>query len=92
MFNDLDSINRSKLTGFAVGLSFGLIFAVISPNEWWLGLIGGVVMGFVTAKLFAMDAARVQNDKDLERRLSRRPRRGSLDTDDSTTTTPSSPR
>ena len=90
MFNDLDTINRSKVTGFAVGLSFGLIFAVLSPNEWWLGLIGGLLLGFVTAKLFAKDASRDQMDQDLERRLSRRPRHGMIDSEHDSTSTPSS--
>ncbi len=89
MFNDPDIIQRSKLTGFAVGLSFGLIFAVLSPNEWWLGLIGGLMLGAVTAKFFAKDAARDQADQDLERRLSRRPRHGIVGSEPDSPSTPS---
>ncbi|MGI8406320.1 MAG: hypothetical protein ACR2OE_16440 [Thermomicrobiales bacterium] len=89
MFNELDSINHSKLTGFAVGLSFGLIFAVLSPNEWWLGLIGGLLLGVLTAKLFASDAARDQIDQDLERRLSRRPRHGNAGSEHDSPSAPS---
>jgi hypothetical protein len=68
----LSSLNpqqRKGLTGFLVGLSFGLIFAAISPNIWWAGIIGGIVLGLVVGKLFSLDEGR---DEQMQR-ISRSP-------------------
>lgn len=68
-FNSLPARQRKGLSGFLVGLSFGLIFAALSPNAWWAGLIGGIVLGAIIAKLFTLDAAR---DEQIQR-ISRSP-------------------
>lgn len=60
---------RRALTGFFVGLSFGVIFAALSPNIWWAGIIGGVILGLIVARLFSYDARR---DEQMQR-ISRSP-------------------
>lgn len=68
-FSSLDPQRRKALTGFFVGLSFGLIFAALSPNIWWAGIIGGIVLGVVVGKLFSLDE---QRDEAIQR-ISRSP-------------------
>lgn len=67
--SSFDPVQRKRLTGFLVGLSFGLIFAALSPNVWWAGIIGGVALGMVVARLFALDEER----DELNQRISRSP-------------------
>lgn len=67
--SSLDPRQRKGLTGFLVGLSFGLIFAAISPNVWWAGIIGGIAFGFVVGKLFTLDEV---HDEQVQR-ISRSP-------------------
>lgn len=65
--SSLDPVQRKRLTGFLVGLSFGLIFAALSPNVWWAGIIGGVVLGIVVAKLFVLDEVRDEQNQRISR-------------------------
>lgn len=59
--------DRNLIGGFAIGLSFGLIFILLSPTIWYAGLIGGILLGIISARLFALDA-----DHDMqEQRISR---------------------
>ncbi|MGC4107324.1 MAG: hypothetical protein QM753_13455 [Thermomicrobiales bacterium] len=67
--SSLDPRQRKWLTGFLVGLSFGLIFAALSPNVWWAGVIGGLAFGLVVGKLFMLDERR---DEEVQR-ISRSP-------------------
>jgi CDP-diglyceride synthetase len=60
---------NKRLIGFLVGFSFGVLFAAISPNIWWAGIIGGVILGVIVGRLFAYDVAR---DEELQR-ISRSP-------------------
>jgi len=68
-FNALPARQRKGVSGFLAGLSFGLIFAALSPNVWWAGLIGGILLGLVVAKLFTLDQA---HDEQMQR-ISRSP-------------------
>ncbi|MGB3329612.1 MAG: hypothetical protein WBA46_11705 [Thermomicrobiales bacterium] len=65
--SSLDPVQRKRLTGFLVGLSFGLIFAGLSPNVWWAGIIGGIVLGIVVAKLFVLDEVRDEQNQRISR-------------------------
>ncbi|HEU0164000.1 MAG TPA: hypothetical protein VFQ54_03085 [Thermomicrobiales bacterium] len=59
--------DRNVIGGFVIGLSFGLVFILLSPTIWYAGLIGGIILGIIMAKLFALDA-----DHDMqEQRVSR---------------------
>jgi hypothetical protein len=59
--------DRNVIGGFAIGLSFGLIFILLSPSIWYAGLIGGILLGIIMAKLFSLDADRDAQEQRVSR-------------------------
>ncbi|MGB3306283.1 MAG: hypothetical protein WBA63_08860 [Thermomicrobiales bacterium] len=72
MFTNLDRYQRNLYGGFLAGLTMGILFAMLVPQIWWLGIIGGALFGLLVGRIFANDAKWDMENQAQRERLSRR--------------------